>query len=449
MNHNSLSRREFLKFAGVAAGGLWLASCSGNAASSNQVRIMVDSWALSYAPFKQMAEAYNQLHPETTIKIEPSPGGWVTKVVGQIRSNKLQWSAAGVMTTFNDLAAWVQLDLIQPIDEYLAASTEPGAAAFLSDMLPPVKEDQSYDGKVYGIPFSIENITYQWNTEWFGKAGITQAPKTWQELFEYSKAVKDYLAKAGNNEVYAFGFDLGNLSRNLGALLCSISNHPFTEDGWLDWDSEEMRLSLRFMRQMSRAGLTPPDCGESADTYDLWTRGRMAGLYSCSSRGVWAQKNLGFDKITTSRLPTVDGKPHSGTAFWGNSVALLNTAPHAQNALDFLVYAVGPQNLEWQKAIIQAGTSPAFSSTYTNLIETDPALAPYRWMSSLREEIALSAPAPKNYYYQIQNESWNRHRAEYLKDSSTMTEDDLIQKILQSNRELQQQVLESVPTMQP
>lgn len=450
MKSQALTRRDFLKLTGAAAGALVLVSCGDlGSGAGTQVRLMVDSWALAYAPFKEMAGKYNELHPQTQIKVEASPGGWMTKVVGQIRSDELLWSAAGVMAPFNDLAAWVQLGLIQPIDEYLAASTEEGASAFLSDMLPSIKEDEILDGKMYGIPFGVENISYQWNTEWFGKAGITQAPRTWQELHDTCAKVKETLADEGNTEAYAFGFDLGHLNRNLGALFSSISDHPFTEDGWYDWNSDEMRESLRFMRQMSRDGLTPPNCGEGVDMYDLWKRGRLAGLVSCSSRGLWAQKTLGFDKITTSQLPTVDGNPHSGAAFWSNSIAIFNKAPMPQQAIDFLIYACGPQNADWQKAILQAGNSPAFGSVYTGLLQSDPDLAPFRWMTELRDQLAISVPSPKNFLYPIQNEAWTRHWPEYLKDASTMTEDELIQKVLASSQEILQTALESVPTVVP
>jgi len=449
MSCRSLSRRDFLRGAATFAGGLVLAACGGGGAQDSQVRIMVDSWALAYAPFKQAAESYNALHPEAQVKIEPSPGGWMTKVIGQIRSDELQWSAAGVLTSFSDLAVWVQLGLIQPIDTYLAASAEPAAASFVTDMLPPVKEDQSLNGQMYGIPFSVENITYQWNTEWAGKAGITAPPKTWQELYDYAGAVKDVLAAEGNTETHALGFDLGNLARNLGSLLCSISDHPYTADGWLDWDSDEMRESLRLMRKLSAGGLTPPNCGEGLEIYDLWKRGRLAGLMSCSSRGLWAQKTLGFDKVVTSRLPTFDGDPHAGSVFWSNSMTLLNNAPLPQAAMDFLIYALGPQNLDWHRACIQAGTSPAFASVYPTLIEGDPDLAAYRWMTELRDDIAISVPAPKTYYYQVQNEAWNLHRPDYLKDGSTMTEDELIRSVLASCDEILAEVLRSVPTPVP
>lgn len=449
MKSLSFSRRDFLKLAGAAAGGLVLVSCGGGGSGGDQIRIMVDSWALAYAPFQAMAKKYNELRPGVNIKVEASPGGWMTKVIGQIRSNELLWSAAGVMSSFNDLAAWVQIDLIQPIDDYIAASTEAGAVSYLKDMLPNVREDQSYDGKVYGIPFSLENITYQWNTEWFGKAGISQAPKTWQELSDACTKVKAVMASEGNTETYALCFDLGHLNRNLGTLFYSISDNPFDEEGLLNWDSPEMRESLQFMRELSRGGLTPPNCGEGLEIVDMWTRGRAASLYSCSSRGVWAQKDLGFDKVTTSQVPTADGEKHSGTVFWGNSVCILNQAPNAQQALDFLIYASGPQNSEWQKTIIEAGTSPAFGSVYTNLIESDPDLQPYRWMSEIRDQVEVSALSPKNYFYQIQNEAWNRHRADYLKDDSTMTEDELIKKVYESIREIQETVKESVSTITP
>lgn len=448
MKQRGVSRRDFLRLSGITSAGLLLAACD-SGSGGNQVRIMVDAWALAYAPFKEMADQYNQLHPETRIKIEPSPGGWMTKVVGQIRSKKLQWNAAGVMTTLNDLAAWVQLGMVQPVDALIANSKESAAGQYLSDMLAPVKADQSYEGKLYGIPFSVENITYQWNTDWFGKAGITQSPNTWQDLYDGCVEVKKYLASQGKKDVYAFGFDLGSLCRNLGTLIFGAADMPYTSEGLIAWDSPEMREALRFMRKMSRAGLTPPNGGEGVDIYDLWTRGRLAGLYSCSSRGVWAQKTLGFDKIVTSPVPTIDGKPHSGTTFWGNSLAILNTAPMPQQAMDYLLYAVGPQNAAWQQAIIKAGTSPAFASSYTQIIESDPEYANYRWMTHVRDSIAVSAPAPKNYFYPIENEAWNKHRAGYMKDNSTQTEDELIANVLKTIGEMRDQVLKSVGTVVP
>lgn len=449
MEQHAISRRDFLKLMGLASGGLILASCGTSGGGGNEVRIMIDSWALAYAPFKEMAKKYNELHPGANIKVEATPGGWMTKVVGQIRSGEVQWSAAGVMSPFNDLAAWVQLGIIQPLDDYLTASTEPEAATFLSDMLASIRDDEMLDGKMYGIPFCLENITYQWNTEWYAKAGINRSPKTWQELYDYAKAVKEVLAKEGNTETFALGFDLGHLNRNLGTLFYSISDKPYTEDGWFNWKSDEMRESLRFMRKLSRDGLTPPNCGEGLEIVDMWTRGRLAGLYSPSSRGLWAQKIIGFDKVITSQVPTVDGKPHSGTAFWCNSIALINKAPLPQQAIDFLVYACGPNNSDWQRAMMKAGTSPAFESVYSGQLQTDPELVSFKWMTELRDQVRISIPSPKNYYYPIQNEAWTRHWPEYLKDDSTMTEDELIDKVLQSSQEILSTVLESVPTLVP
>jgi len=448
MSPKTLTRRDFLKILTASMGGMLAVSCSDALGGSpNTVRIMVDSWALSYAPFKAMADAFNKIHPETPVKVEASPGGWMTKVVGQMRSNKLQWSGAGVMSTFNDLASWIQLGLIQPVDDYITASQEPGASTFINDLLPVVKEDNAYEGKFYGFPFSLENITYQWNTETFGKAGVANAPKTLQELYDYSLAVKEYLNSQASKDSFAFGFDMGHLNRNLGAVFFSMTDQPYTEDGWFRWDSDEMRAALSYMRKLSRAGITPPNCGEGLEIVDMWTRGRLAGLYSPSSRGVWAQKSIGFDKVVTSQTPTIDGKPHSGSNYWCNSISIFNKAPLPQQAVDFLIFAIGPQNQDWQKAIIQAGTSPVFGSVYSDLLASDSSLAPYIWMQELRDRVAVSAPSPKNYYYQIQNEAWNQHWASYLKDSSTLSEDDLIQNVLKTAQEIHQQALQSIPTL--
>jgi ABC-type glycerol-3-phosphate transport system substrate-binding protein len=343
-----------------------------------------------------------------------------------------------------DLVAWVELGIIQPVEQFFAASKAEGAANFLKDMLPPVREDAVYDGKMYTIPYGVENITYQWRKDLFGDVGVAGAPKSWQNLIDQCAKLRDAIRAKGDTKTFPIAFDL-HLARSAGALICSATHKPYTSDGLINWDSAEMRECLKFMRRCSREGLTPPNCGVGAEVVDMWLRGRAASLYSTSSRGVFAQKSLGFDKVTTSQIPTIDGTPKSGTTFWGDGMTVLMNAPRGQEAIDFFVWAFGPQNADWQKGVAKSGLAPVFNSAYTDVLDKDPEMEPYRWMSEVRDAVAISVPAPKNYMYPIQVEAWNKWHPEYLKDNSTMTEDELIQKVLKTTEDMRVTVLTSVP----
>ena len=44
-------------------------------------------------------------------------------------------------------------------------------------MIPAVKEDASFEGKVYGIPYSFENITYNWRVDYANAVGADRGPR--------------------------------------------------------------------------------------------------------------------------------------------------------------------------------------------------------------------------------------------------------------------------------
>ena len=417
-----------------------MAGIQGVWAAPKKVRLIIDQWAFE-APFREMAKRYTALHPELEIIIEPTPGSWGTKVAAQQKAGNLQWSAAGILQPFLFMAASVKTNSIQAFDPYILASKEPGASEVLSDMMPSIRADSSMDGKLYAFPYSVENIAMQYRKDYFDEAGIKTTPRTWEELYQAGLAMKKNFAATGRKDIWPLVFDL-DLWRGLGTLYFSATEKPYDKEGLLDWKSPEMKASLLWMRKMVAEGIMPPMAGEGAEIGEMWRRGRIAAYYSPCSRGTWAQKIVGYEKIVTTSVPTIDGKPKSGTSFWGNCIQLFTGAPYAQEAVDFLIYAMGPQNTEWQKTVIMTGKPTAFISAFTGILTTDPELAPWQWMHQMRKDLDASFPAPKNYFFAMQADGWNKYRVEYFKKGSKMTEDELADKIIAHTRGLMKKVAE-------
>jgi ABC-type glycerol-3-phosphate transport system substrate-binding protein len=423
---------------------LTLVAGAATAAAPKKVRFIIDAWALGEVPFREMAKKYTALHPGLEIVIEPTPGSWGTKVAAQQKAGKLEWCAAGIIQPFLWLSSSVKSDSIVALDPWLAASQEPGAAQVLGDLLPAIRADSSMDGKLYLFPYSVENITLQYRKDYFDAAGIKAPPRSWDELYQACVAVKKSLAAAGRKDVWPLALDL-DLFRGLGALYFSATDAPYDAEGFLDWKSDAMKRSLQFMRRLVAEGILPPLAGEGAELVDMWRRGRIAAYYAPCSRGTWAQKVVGFDKIATVSVPTVDGKPHSGTTFWGNCLQLFRGAPFPQEAVDFMVFAMGPQNRDWQKTVIKTGKPTAFASAFTEVLNKDPELAPWAWMNEMRKDLEASYPAPKTYYYAMQADAWNKYRVEYFRPKSTMSEDQLADRIIAHTRDLAKKAAELIP----
>lgn len=404
-----------------------------------KVRIILDGWAISDVPFRQLAEKYSALNPGIEIAIEPTPGAWGTKVAAQQKSGKLEWSAAGITMPFLDLYGAARTNSAVPIDGFISTSKLAESKGLLDDLLPVLRQDGSYDGKFFMIPYSVENIMMHYRTDYAAAAGITKAPRSWDELYQACVAVKKSMEAAGRKDVYPLVFDL-DLIRGIGPLFFSATEKPYTKEGMLDWQSAEMKKALQWMRKMVAEGLMPPMAGEGAELADMWRRGRIAFYYAPSSRGVWAQKIVGFDKVASTSIPTIDGKPKSGTFFWGNCLQVFRGAPHAQEVVDFLVWAMGPQNVEFQKAVIKSGKGPVYTSVYNGMMKDDPELAPYAWMQDMKVTIEESIPATKTYFQAMERDAWNKYRIDYFRTGSVMTEEQLVEKIIAHIRDLEVKV---------
>lgn len=61
---------------------------------------------------------------------------------------------------------------------------------WVQDLVPLAAEPMTKDGKVYGMPMNLEGIGYIYNKDLFEKAGITETPKTIDELEDAAKKLQ-------------------------------------------------------------------------------------------------------------------------------------------------------------------------------------------------------------------------------------------------------------------
>ena len=268
---------------------------------------MLSSWAVAEVPFDAMAQAFTQSHEGTEIKIDSSDDN--TKLVAQIASGNVDWSGYGIISPFLDIVSNVSSGLIQPLDEFLAVSGEEGAAAVKEDMIGPVREDASYEDKLYIVPYSFENITFNWRNDYFSEVGVTERPATWDDWHAAATEVKKWGA---DQEIIPTAF-AGGLWTDTGALIASAMKEPYTSEGMLDWLAPEAVAALDFYRKLVMEELTPPHGFDG--WFESFQRGKVASVQAQSSRGVWGQNLHGVDKWTTSPIATRAADSGSGTVY--------------------------------------------------------------------------------------------------------------------------------------
>ena len=76
-------------------------------------------------------------------------------------------------------AGWiVPLTGLPKVDEYMA------------DLPQGIIEQMSFEGEVYGLPYYSGNSVFVYNERILKQAGINAPPKTWDELMDQAKTIK-------------------------------------------------------------------------------------------------------------------------------------------------------------------------------------------------------------------------------------------------------------------
>jgi ABC-type glycerol-3-phosphate transport system substrate-binding protein len=434
------TRRTFLKMAATGVAGALVAACqpvpvpgqgaAAPAAQGKLVRIILPSWATGEIPFDTTARQFNEANPGVNVQIQTDFEGWETKVLAQISAGKVEWSGVGIASSASSsLPRWILTGLAQPLDDLIAASKQKGAVDMVNDMLPTLRNASTHDGKFYGIPYSFENISFNWRTDYFAAVGAKEAPKDWDTWLAIAQELKKWGAE---KKIIPTAF-IEDLDASVGSLIYGSLDQPFDDKMILKWEAPEAIDALTFYKKMvADEELTPPHGFDG--WLDAYYAGQLASVQAQSSRGVWGQLSFGTDKVATSPVPTRDGKPHAGTPFWGNCVAVLNKAPNPQETLDYFVYTMGPQNSDFQKTVIKTGKTPVYESVYKDIINGDPQFHIYQWMNDMRDQVDHSVARPFNNYFSIQDTYYRKYVVQLVEPGSTMTPAECAKHILEDSQ---------------
>jgi multiple sugar transport system substrate-binding protein len=84
------------------------------------------------------------------------------------------------------LQEWASAGWLEPIDAHC-----PNVAGYSSELAPYALEGMTYDGKVYGLSYYADTMDFVYNEKLLTDAGITTAPKTWDDVYNMSKTLKE------------------------------------------------------------------------------------------------------------------------------------------------------------------------------------------------------------------------------------------------------------------
>ncbi|MGW2046910.1 extracellular solute-binding protein [Streptomyces sp. NPDC001858] len=249
-----------------------------------------------------------------------------------------------------------------------------------AEFKPNLIEQAKYEGKTYGVPIVTDTLALVYNKALFTKAGITEAPKTWDELKTAAATIKDKTGVDGywgsTQAYYAQSFLYGEGADTVDADAKKITvNSAAAKKAYGTW------LGLFDGKGLHKADTT-------ADAYahiqDAFVNGKVAAIV----QGPWEitnfykgsaftdKANLGIATVPAGSTGTA-GAPTGGHNL---SVYAGSDKAHQAAALKFLNFMTSASS---QATIAQKNsTLPTRDDAYTAAVKADPGIAGYQTVLS-------------------------------------------------------------------
>ncbi|MFG2885100.1 extracellular solute-binding protein [Streptomyces sp. NPDC048297] len=241
---------------------------------------------------------------------------------------------------------------------------------------PNLIKQAQYEGKTYGAPLVTDTLALVYNKALFKKAGITEAPKTWDELKADAAKVADKAKVDGywgsTQAYYAQSFLYGEGTDTVDAAAKKITvDSTAAKRAYGTW------LSLFSGKGLHKADTT-------ADAYahiqDAFVNGKVAAII----QGPWEITNFykgsAFTDKSNLGIATVpagsSGKAGAPTGGHNLSVYAGSDKAHQAAALKFVQFMTSAKSQE--TIALKNSTLPTRSDAYTAQVKADPGIAGYQ-----------------------------------------------------------------------
>lgn len=293
------------------------------------------------AKLEAAAATYTQAHPDTKITVRAVPFGDLLTTL------RTSGGGAGGATIAGIYDAWLP-DLAK--DKLVAAVPDAIATDTKANWPAGVIGAASIGGVLYGIPNEIDVYALNYNKKLFAEAGITEAPKTWDEFLAAAEKLTD---KSRGQQ----GFGLIN-SWAAGVL------HPFSSllvsnggdlvvDGKPVLDSEAAKQTFELYEKLIKSGYSDPamataDANTTGPFLDSFVSGKTGMIIMANWWESALKAGMGdnFADIATAPIPV---GPSGDTArsisySWMTVVNAKASAEEQTAAWDFLNWLNGPES---------------------------------------------------------------------------------------------------------
>lgn len=335
--------------------------------------------AYSEADVRAMTDAFSKANPDIKVNLEFVPyEGLHDKTV------LAQGSGGGYDV--------VLFDVIWPA-EYATNKVLVDVSGKVTDdmkkgVLPGAWTTVQYDSKYYGMPWILDTKYLFYNKEILQKAGIKSPPKTWDELSEQAKTIKD---KGLLATPIAWSWSQAEAAICDYATLVSAYGGDFLKDGKPAFQSGGGLDALKYMVSSYSSGLTNPNSKEflEEDVRKVFENGDAA--FALNWTYMYNMANDPKDskvagKVGVVPAPGVAGKSEVSAVNGSMGLGITSASKHQDEAWKYITFMTS-QATQNQYAKLSL---PIWASSYT-----DPAVTKGQEELIAAAKIGLAAMYPR------------------------------------------------------
>jgi multiple sugar transport system substrate-binding protein len=321
-------------------------------------------------------------------KIAPVQGFGIDRFVAEAKRKKSTWDVYVGMTPFVEMAALIQSGAIEPWDKYIPKSV-------VNDLIPSIRAEATYQGKIWSFPFLLDIIIQAWNGELVAKAGLdpNKKPKTWDEFIANAKKVVSSKAAPYGAVFDAHGW------RSLAPIAHTFNPNVYTPAGLFDFTSDAAVNALEIMKRLMEVAPKnileegKVDGGVNTTPDEEAFAARQAAYYikyqNAPTRfaGTWPNPAV----LHIAGLPKAKGG--GGTVFWNTGAALFKYGQNKQLAAGYMEFLTRDVRI-WQHALGRnvrgaSGQLSPYKSDWAKWEKNPPAWMA-KWAFTVKNELATS-----------------------------------------------------------
>lgn len=349
-------RKKAVALAAAAAMIVPLAACGSDAASKDDSAAKADGGTTElnvwgWEPLlSDVIEGFEKENPD--IKVKLTNAGTNADEYTAL-SNALNAGSGApdvVQLDFNAIPQFALTEGLEDLGQY-------GADDIMDQFTNGAKSAVTVQGKVYGLPLGTGPMAMFYNKDVFDKAGVTEAPKTWDEFYEAAKKIRatgSYITSDSGDAGFAM------------SMMWQAGGEPFQLNGenlTIDLTGDKgVRAFAEFWQKMiSEDLIDTKTAGWSEDWYKSLNDGSIASLLT----GAWMPITLensvkdAAGKYRVAALPTPGGEAVSSEN-GGGALAVVKGTKNAEAAYKFAQYvAIGGG----KKTFTEGGSFPPDKAT--------------------------------------------------------------------------------------